>query len=256
MDTPFAKRMRRIFAVLLSVSIVLAGICLMAACYSIYRQGDSPYSREMIADTFSYIAVPVYLCLALVILGVLAHPFLPSAQKTLPPEKNLPLILARLQQKADLSQCDEALQAQIFSCRTDRKRNQYAAAITLALCTLIFLFYALDSAHFTLEDVNGSVVRAVLKLLPCIVLPFGIAILAAIQNKKRMAVEIELLRQAPKTQSPAPSVPVAPTNKLVYVRFVILAVAAGLLLYGACTGGTADVLVKAINICTECVGLG
>ncbi|MBQ8580085.1 MAG: thioredoxin [Oscillospiraceae bacterium] len=26
--------------------------------------------------------------------------------------------------------------------------------------------------------------------------------------------------------------------------------------YGAAAGGTADVLTKAVNICTECVGLG
>ena len=40
------------------------------------------------------------------------------------------------------------------------------------------------------------------------------------------------------------------------VLLVILVLAVGLLILGYCTGGTADVLTKAINICTECVGLG
>ena len=256
MDTPLWGKMRRIFAVLLSISLVLAGICLIAACYTIYRSGDSPYSREAVADAFSFIAVPVFFCLALMILGILAKPFLPSVQKKLPPEKNLPLILARLQKKADLSVCEESLREQILACRSCRKRNQYIAAGTLALSTLIFLSYALDSAHFTLEDVNGSVISAVLKLLPCMLLPAGIGILAALENKKCMAREITLLRQAPTAPSPAPACEKAPCSNLPYVRWVILVVAVVFLLYGATTGGTADVLVKAINICTECVGLG
>ena len=37
---------------------------------------------------------------------------------------------------------------------------------------------------------------------------------------------------------------------------MILAVAVSILIYGYMNGGTADVLTKAINICTECVGLG
>lgn len=40
------------------------------------------------------------------------------------------------------------------------------------------------------------------------------------------------------------------------LRVVLLACAVGLLALGAANGGMRDVLVKAINICTECIGLG
>jgi len=40
------------------------------------------------------------------------------------------------------------------------------------------------------------------------------------------------------------------------VRCVLVCAAVVLLVYGYLAGGTADVLTKAINICTECVGLG
>jgi len=39
-------------------------------------------------------------------------------------------------------------------------------------------------------------------------------------------------------------------------RYCILGVAVLFLVYGLATGGIADVLAKAINICTECIGLG
>ena len=41
-----------------------------------------------------------------------------------------------------------------------------------------------------------------------------------------------------------------------WVRGAILAIAAALIVAGALNGGMRDVLVKAINICTECIGLG
>lgn len=40
------------------------------------------------------------------------------------------------------------------------------------------------------------------------------------------------------------------------VRGLLLVLALGMLAYGFATGGAADVLTKAANICTECVGLG
>ena len=40
------------------------------------------------------------------------------------------------------------------------------------------------------------------------------------------------------------------------LRLALLAVCIGFLLYGFFSGGTQDVLTKAVNICTECVGLG
>ncbi|MBR4862977.1 MAG: thioredoxin [Oscillospiraceae bacterium] len=40
------------------------------------------------------------------------------------------------------------------------------------------------------------------------------------------------------------------------MRYALLVVAVSILVYGYFAGGTNDVLTKAINICTECVGLG
>ena len=63
------KRIHTIYAILLSIVTVIAGICLMAACLQIYRSGDTPYSPESVQAAFATIAVPVYLCIALIIGG-------------------------------------------------------------------------------------------------------------------------------------------------------------------------------------------
>ena len=46
------------------------------------------------------------------------------------------------------------------------------------------------------------------------------------------------------------------TKMVFYTKIVLVALGAILVIIGVCTGGMADVLAKAINICTECVGLG
>lgn len=40
------------------------------------------------------------------------------------------------------------------------------------------------------------------------------------------------------------------------LRIFLLLLAAALLAAGVCNGGMRDVWVKAVNICTECIGLG
>ena len=45
-------------------------------------------------------------------------------------------------------------------------------------------------------------------------------------------------------------------KRQIRLRLCVLCVALALLLLGILSGGAADVLTKAINICTECIGLG
>ena len=70
-----------------------------------------------------------------------------------------------------------------------------------------------------------------------------------------MRIEAQLLKNAPAAAKITP-----PPMKLRHgkgaARAILLAVALALLLHGYFTGGTADVLTKAANICTECIGLG
>ena len=61
--------------------------------------------------------------------------------------------------------------------------------------------------------------------------------------------------ERPRAVAPAKAVPMSP-KRLRTLRLTLLAVAAALIVFGALNGGARDVLVKAVNICTECIGLG
>lgn len=255
MTQPQIKRIRHIYGAALSAVIIIAGICLMAACYGIYRSGKDPFSRQSVAEAFSGIAVPVYLCLVLVIGSFILALILPEEVKKAAPKRQTGLILQRLQAKTDLSSCDPALQKAVLAQRERRKRSRLLTAAVLAAGCAVFLSYGLNIRHFTMEDINGSMIRAVALLLPCMAVPFGFAVYAVYSSRKSMEKEIALLKQA---GSPAPASAAEKTKVRHWeeLRYVILVLAVGLLILGYCTGGIADVLTKAINICTECVGLG
>lgn len=140
-------RLLRIYNILLSVVIVIAAICLMAGCLSIYFSGDQPFSREIVAVTFSKIAIPVLLCVGMIVVGLILN-FL-------------------------LSPADEK------------------------------------------------------------------------KEKKTVSISKELSEQE-----------LADAKRIRISRCCILCVAVFFIIYGLATGGIADVLAKAINICTECIGLG
>lgn len=136
-------RFRSIYKILLSISIILAGICLVIGCVSIYFAGNG-YSREIVSATFSKINIPIYMCLGLVVGDAVWELISPTQKK----------------QKA-------------FKKKVD------------------------DTKVSTTTD-----------------------------------------------------------NKTKITRLVILGVAITVLILGFAFGGYSDVLTKAVNICTECIGLG
>ena len=66
------------------------------------------------------------------------------------------------------------------------------------------------------------------------------------------------IAQAPAAKAPAPLVSVSPetARRRILVRRVLMAAAVLFIVLGIFNGSMKDVLIKAIKICTECVGLG
>lgn len=245
------KRIHLIYSIALSVALAVAGVCLMVACVSIYNAGDRPFTPEAVAAAFSGIALPVYICLALVAGGFLLDGFWGLEKKKTAPEKQYGAILNKLHAKAQVQT------APVVAQQKKRKLHKVITLVLLAVGSVVFLNYGADPANFTMEDVTGSMVKAMYWLLPCMAVPFGYAVFTAYYCRKSLQREIVLVKQAIAEGAPSPkdAKPAKPCH-IGYVRWAILGIAVALLVYGFFAGGTKDVLTKAVNICTECVGLG
>jgi len=257
MSLESSRRVRLAFGIVLSVALVVVGVCLMTACLGIYLTGgDQIFTPQRVADAFSVIAVPVYLCLALVLIGFVLDLFLPLKKNKLKAEKNPAVTLERLLSKRDVESCDPALKAQILTLRKRRSLAKIITLAVLAVCSIAFLCYGANPANFHSSEINASMTKAVIILLVCMAVPFAFALVSAYRAKKSLEKEIELVKEIPVGESVLPASQPSRPNLLVIARWVFVAVAVAVLVYGFCTGGTADVLTKAKNICTECVGLG
>lgn len=252
-------RIHRIYGILLSISIVLAGICLIAGCFTIYFTGERIYSREIVAQTFSDIAIPIYICLALTIISFIWELVLPLKQEKQKPAKAYSQILERMLTKKDLNKCDETLLQSIYKERKERKLHTIIRTILLCVGSVIFLSYALNGNNFHQSEINASMIHAMWVLIPCMVIPFGYAIYTVYHNDKSLQREIELIKQVPAAESKKAESETSVSGlekKENILRYALLLIGIVVMVYGFVSGGTVDVLTKAINICTECIGLG
>lgn len=254
MKKPSVSKSRQVLGILLSLLIILCGVCLMAACLSIYHSGDQPFTRESVAAAFAPISWPIYICLIAIAAAFLLELLKPVDRKTAP-RRQTAMILRRMQEKTDLSLCPDELRSGILAQRSIRRKRTRTGLILLVLCSVIFLSYGANPHNFHQTQINDSMIRAMYVLLPCCLVPFGYGIFAAYRDLTSMEAEIELLNPPPKESKAAAAVPASGKNARL-LRNVLLGIAVVILVYGFFTGGTADVLTKAVNICTECVGLG
>jgi len=249
------KQFKRICGIALSVMLVIAGLCLIVQCVSIYRSGARPFSREAVAAHFAPIALPVYACIAMAAVSFILELAIPTEPRKAIPDKQYHLILRRLQEKRDLESCDEALRSSILAQQKKRRTNTRIRTAMIVVCSVLFLMYGCNGANFDQMEINSSMIRAMYLLVPCCAVPFAWAVYTAYQEKISIQAEIALWKQIPANREPvgAPSAVQKNTNLL---RNILFVTGICLLIFGFFTGGTNDVLTKAINICTECVGLG
>ena len=253
-----AKHIRLIYSVVLGIAAVAAGICLMAACLDIYRSGgDQIYTPQKVAQAFAPIAPVVYFTLTLVIGGFLLDLALPANSKKVKADKNPAVTLDRLLSKRDVENCDPATRQAMVKLQKGRMLRLWIGAALLVVCSVVFLSYGANPANFHQSQINASMVNAMWVLLPCLAVPFAFAVYTAYYTKASLQKEIELVKTIPAGEKKEP-VPAkkTPANGLLIARFVLVCAGIALLIYGFLAGGTADVLTKAVNICTECVGLG
>lgn len=256
MNFSFLARIRKPLRILLSISILAAGLCLMGACLYVFYSGGQSFSRESVAATFRFIALPVWLCLGLAVLSVPVELMPPPEQKVQPPVRQLRMLLMRMQERIDLSRCSDELRSEVLALRNDRKLYTSLGWTILVLSSILFLTYGLNPDNFHPQHIDRSVIRALIWMLPCILLPFGYALLIGRRNRSSMAKELELLKSVPKESRITPRTPENHSQRKLYLRTGLLIVGFALLVWGIAAGGTADVLTRAANICTECIGLG
>ena len=261
MSTKTIKRVHLIYGIVLSVLLVVTGVLLMIACISVYRMGDRPFTTENISGAFGKIQIPVYITVGAAIAGLILWLVFPAENQKLKASPDAKAMLERMELRIDLDSCNPGM---LTAIGFEKKLRRLLFWIVLGICVAIYvpaLIYVLNFDHFGMEDYNGDVIKAVLWLLPstCFSAGVGIAYVYAVRGsitRETELVKTILANQGKPLPAPKKIVPPENTRLTLGIRIGIAVVAVALIIAGIANGGMADVLAKAINICTECIGLG
>jgi len=245
------------FAAALAVLVAAALLCWQ--CVDIYAKGNSPanldenglylrpvFRAEDVGARLRNLALPLGICAAVVIAAAVVQTAVPTAgeKHTLTAENRLRLMKARAGELPPEAVKEERL----------RRILRIAAAALIILCTAPAAVWLLDKRNFAsqdLERVMGSMLCAVGPWVLAGLAVHGVAGEICNRSAER---ECEALRGVKGAVQQAPAREKA--FPLTAVRVTIFAAAAAFIVLGVMNGGLRDVLIKAINICTECIGLG
>ena len=270
MSTKTKGRIHLVYGICLLVLILAVGVCFALSCISIYQSGNSPFTRESIAARFDAIAIPVYICVAGVVGGMILSLALPVDAGKVKSRRHPEDVLDKLSARLDLTACDETTSAAISVERKWRKRVTVILRVLAGVTLLPALVWCVNPAHFSVEDLNTDIKTAALFVIPCAAVSLGLLVGEVLLRHASVARETAAVKTAVKTAVTAATASgkgaetVKPDKKkwtadprfLWGIRGAVLAVGILFVVLGMRNGGMADVLGKAIRICTECIGLG
>lgn len=262
-----SETIRRIYAIVVSVLIVAMGIALICVAAEIYYSGEGPglyFSPEIVGDRLKKLAIPLLIVIAAIFAGAVFPVFESKAKRT--SEETL----KKLQRKIPAEgEGEEFLRAQAaYRKMKIIKLSVWCSALAVALgCAIGTLVYLLNTAHFTGSNFGGRVLTLVKVALPCTVASFGCMIAASFVNGYCAKKQIEQIKTMIRFGSKEVALPkelqlldqvnqVASHNITLWVvRGAVFVLAITFIILGVLNGGANDVLVKAINICRECIGI-
>ena len=241
---------------------VLLCAALCASVVALYRSGmarraetgssTAPiFTREAVGRQLTALSPLAGLWLAAAIAAGASGCAAPGSEKTDPQtEQVLRLLNARV-----IDPPPEAKQEQ-----KNRKVIRAVCCLFVLLCCGWGLVWLLNGSHFQSWDLERVIGAMLAHILPPLALGFAALLLSVYlcdrSRRREMNVLLDVIQNSPPPAAPASGKDAPETGRRGALRAALYAAAAVLIVLGVLNGGLRDVLVKAINICTECIGLG
>ena len=256
------ERTRVILGIVLSVLLALTAIAFVIASVHLYMTGgDVPYSRERVMSYFATIAPIAFITLIAVIgSGIFSLVYHKASEQKAPPM--LKGIIERMSRRIPGGKTSESYN---LAKHAEKKHRRALLVSTLGI-SLVFAILALificNPARYTVEDVNTDIAFSALIGGVAAIGIFAALFVRAIfversYQRELEATRAELRRLAPTGElSDGAEIPLGEGHAKMIVRLAVLALGITFIILGVSNGGMADVLGKAVRICTECIGLG
>ncbi len=257
------RKIKKIYGYALSAITVIVGALFLYQLLGIYFRdavGDI-YSRELVIKKLGEIIVPIIIWIIAIIFGGifwLAYP--DSAPKA---SRDDVYLANRLKKRIPL----EISQEKISSLNSLRKEEQKVktvkiiAFVSIVLFVIYFLTYMFLPSSFTDKTyANQEVTKMILYIMPVFAIVTIVNIFSKYYELYSVKRQMPFIKDLTAGQKTVTNAQIIDEKKELFtiniIRLAILAVSVAFIIVGVFNGGMRDVLIKAINICTECIGLG
>ena len=255
---------KKLFLLIQALLCITLAVWLAATAISIYRDGtawiadghplDWIYSREIVAERLAPIvplfAVSVLFTLIGLILGIQDE------------ESGKPVKDTEITRDLTVSRVADASEAMLAEQRK-QKIIRICGWAGFAACMLPIVLYLSNGNNLPLGDLEPIFAALISHIVPWIAaglicLMVMTALLESSMARETEAAKAQLREEQQAGQRPVKAAPAPAGDDRVrtVVQVLLFAAAVIFIIAGVLTGNAREVLVKAINICTECVGLG
>ncbi len=276
------KTVRLVYEVIFGIYTAVVAALLIWQTVDLYRTGKASasgviYSRQIVGERLMRLSPALWIWVALVIVGFGLGIAFATKQRVSKPDMRYSLYCLK---KRVSVRNPESMSASVQVVRREETvlRILWLIVGAVGLAGTIYgIVYLCMPSHFPKTDVTHEMLAMAKNILPWVTWTFllacGVGIYERFSARKQLP-EVKKLVAASKSGD-AVAVPAsnvagrvrtkAATNKFLrflyayrvwIARAVVGCVAIAFVIAGAFNGGARDVLIKAINICTECIGLG
>lgn len=278
MNKKASKTVRLCYGIVFGAFTIIVGALFIFKTLEVYLtgiapeySGNSPFTMERAASALSSISVPFYIWMALIVVGFVLWEVFPAQEKRGAPPSTY--TLWRMKKKLP-SSAPCGLQEKYDFVRREEKIIKILKIVALAVCAAAAVFglvYFCIPSNFPKEEVTHEMLTMVKYVFPGVLAAFliccAVTVYEGISAKKQIPAVRDVVKGAekPKAEEPAKEsanafarVKTALSTKKakLIIQVALAAVGVALVIVGVFNGSMRDVLVKAINICTECIGLG
>lgn len=280
MQEKTCKTVRLCYGIALSLMTLITGALFIWQTLDIYLSGGNrPFTAEIVSERLTRISPAFWIWVVMVVVGfVLWEVFTVPAKRA--PLKDDCYALRRLKKRVPQKVGESGL-ASLKAVKRGELINLIVKLCAAALCLAGVAYgiaYLATSANFPKTDVNGEMLNMAAHLAPCVfaalLILCGVTLYLSISAKKQLPHVKQLIASAKADEKNGVEAVYVTGNTAVAefygrwkalsnhkyfilgVRIAIAVFAVTFIILGIVNGNMRAILIKAINICTECIGLG
>lgn len=250
------KTLNKIFSISITVQTILMGVFFILQILRIYYGNNSTFTRSICKQYLLQILPIIIIWLILVVFSSIYFQNKKNNDiakiTNIAKLTNLEIICPDYQNNMD---------SEYILLKTEKQRRKKGLIICLIItliCSIMGLMYLVNPKHFVSSgNLIEQAIQMSIHLLPWCIIAFASFIIYTYYEEKSAKKSLDIIKTIIKANGKKQNKIIKNNDKKIKIlqtSITILAIV--LIVIGAVNGEYNSVLHKAINICTECIGLG